>query len=381
MDKEIRKNILFVIPSFSGGGTERVLVNILKYIRRERFKPAVVVFNPENDYKEEIPDDVRITCFYKKRPLDFFKLVFRLSRVIRSCRPNVIASFSHYANYLVIIAAKLSGNKSPIIISERTLLDKYLSHTNFKSLKKLLIKYFYPKSSCVIAVSKEVKGDLCLHYGVLEGKCRVVYNGADIDNIRVKGEEAVKHPWYQVDIPLIAACGRFTLSKNYPLLLNSFARVLKSVNARLVILGEGERKFEIEKLSRILGIEENVFFAGFQRNPYKYIAGADIFVMSSSWEGFPNVIIEAMASGTAVISTNCPSGPNEIINDGVNGFLVPVGDKTKMAEAILRLLEDQKLRKRLADEGRRRAEDFRVEKMIAEYEDIFYQAMEGYNKK
>jgi glycosyltransferase involved in cell wall biosynthesis len=178
-------------------------------------------------------------------------------------------------------------------------------------------------------------------------------------------------------LPVIVACGRLTAQKNHPLLLNSMALVLKQTDARLLILGKGEKKDELEKLTQSLGIEKKVFFLGFKKNHHKYIARSSIFVLSSDWEGFSSVIMEAMACGVSVISTRCPSGPDEIITDGVNGLLVPVGDADAMAGAILRLLKDETLRKKLADAGRSRSEDFRVEKMVAGYEKVFGEAAGG----
>ncbi len=141
--------------------------------------------------------------------------------------------------------------------------------------------------------------------------------------------------------------------------------------SRLVILGDGGKRSNLEKLARQLGIERQVTFLGFQTNPFKYLARSDIFVLSSLWEGFALVIVEAMACGIPVISTRCPSGPDEIITDGVNGLLVPVADETALAEAILRLLKDKKLAVKLAQAGTKRAEDFAITKIIKQYEAIF----------
>ncbi|GAH75207.1 unnamed protein product [marine sediment metagenome] len=145
----------------------------------------------------------------------------------------------------------------------------------------------------------------------------------------------------------------------------------KTFPCRLVILGEGDEEQALNKLAADLDISNDVAFLGFQNNPFSFIAHSNIFALSSHWEGFGNVIIEAMACSVPVISTNCPYGPNEIITDGVNGLLVPVGDTHAMAEAIAKLLKDEPLRERLAEEGKKRAEDFKVEKMVAEYEKVF----------
>ena len=199
----------------------------------------------------------------------------------------------------------------------------------------------------------------------------VIYNSIDIVKITTLLNNEVEHTCFNENIPLITVCGRLTSSKNYPLLLKSFAIIQREIKARLLILGEGEKRKSLEDLVDKLGIQDKVMFLGFQKNPFKYIAKSNIFVLSSSWEGFSIVIVEAMACGVPVISTRCPSGPDEIITDEVNGLLVPVANVDAMAQAILRLLKDESLSNRLAEAGKKRAKDFKVEKMVAEYERLF----------
>ncbi len=369
------KKIIFVIPSLAGGGAERAFLNILKHIDRKRFRPMVVTFSPENAYPGEIPSGIENICLYKRNSLDFLRLVHTLSRIIRVERPEAVVSFLDYANYLTILAVKLSGRKTRVVISEQTNLTKSLPNSRFGLIKRRIITRLYPKASYVVAVSGGLKKDLCENYNVSPAKCRVIFNSADINRIRRKAAEEIDHPWFREDVPVITACGRLAPAKNYPMLLKSMKRVLKETEARLFVLGAGEKESQLKNLAKELGIDKSVFFAGFRRNPHKYIAGADIFVLSSLWEGFANVIVEAMACGVPVISTRCPYGPDEIITDGANGLLTPPGNENALAEALLRLLRDESLKKRLAEAGRKRAEDFRPEKMAAEYERVFEKAI------
>jgi glycosyltransferase involved in cell wall biosynthesis len=213
--------------------------------------------------------------------------------------------------------------------------------------------------------------DLSASFSIKKEKCRVIYNPVNLQKIAILSMEAVDHPWLNDEIPVIAACGRLTVQKNYFLLLRTLRLVLKEIHVRLIILGEGDERQMLESYTEELGIQSNVAFLGFQSNPFKYIAHSTVFVLSSSWEGFSLVLVEAMACGVPVISTDCPSGPNEIITDGVNGILVPVSDEKALSDAILRLIRDEALRKQLAENGRKRAEDFRIEKIIKEYEGLF----------
>jgi Glycosyltransferase len=181
----------------------------------------------------------------------------------------------------------------------------------------------------------------------------------------------IEHPCFKDNIPVIIAFGRLIPRKGFVDLIKAFHLVCSQLPSRLVFIGEGDERQRLEELVAKLHLKESVLFLGYQENPFKFIGQSRIFVLSSHREGFANVIIEAMACGAPVISTRCPSGPDEIISDGENGLLVPVGDVDALAEAILKLLKDEPLRKRLAEAGRRRAEDFGVEKMVAEYERVF----------
>lgn len=371
MTKNKCKKILFVIPSLAGGGAERVLIYLLQYINRNSFCPILVIFHKTNAYANQLPKDVVTFNLNKKGPLDFFRLISRLSKIIKREEPDLILSFLTYTNYLTLIAKSYSGYKIPVILTEHSTLSKSLTNERFEYIKKRIILQFYPKAESIIAVSQGVKDDLIENFFPFHNRISFIYNSIDIERISNLAREKVHHPWLRNDIFLIVSAGRLTIAKNYPLLLKAIAVLKDQSNVRLMILGEGEDRSMLERLGKELGIYDRVNFTGFQSNPFKYIARATVFVLSSSWEGFGNVIIEAMACGVPVIATHCPYGPDEIITDGVNGLLVPVGDIDAMAKAILRLLKDETLRLNLVEAGKQRAEDFRVEKMVAEYERVF----------
>lgn len=368
MDK---KKILFVIPSLAGGGAERVLVHLLRHLDRNRFNPSVVVFSSKNDYQEEIHENVNIILLEKRKRTSFFGIIKSLSKIIKKESPFIICSFLTYANYLSVLEKSLSGSKARLFLTEHANLSVDLKHENFQLIKKIMIRTLYPKADWIITVSNGVKKDIVSNFGIPEEKCRVIYNPVDIDRIQALAMEEVSHIWFKEEMPVLTACGRLTIQKNYPMLLRSIKAVSTEIAVRVIVLGEGEKRTELEAYAKKLGIHNNVAFLGFQKNPFKFMANSDLFVSSSLWEGFSNVLIEAMTCGIPVISTNCPSGPNEIITHEANGLLVPVNDKNAMAEAILRLLKDEPLRKNLAEAGRKRAEDFRVEKIVKKYEALF----------
>lgn len=373
MSKNERKKIIFVMPSLGGGGAERVCLNILKYINRERFITSVVLFEKKGVYLNQIPEDVAVYDLNKRNRFDFLKLIFKLTyRIYPIVKPDIVVSFLNYANFINILSKVVSFFVKPsIVISERNYTSISLKFRRLKRIKTVLVKNIYPWADKIIVISKGIKKDLIQNFKIPIKKIKVIYNAINFSEIEKLSRESVAIKLFTDDIPVIVACGRLTYQKNFSLLLNAFSKVIKKHNAKLLILGEGEEKDKLIKLSHKLKIDDKVFFLGFQKNPFKYMAKADVFILSSLYEGFGNVLVEAMACGTPIVSTCCPSGPPEIITDEVNGLLVPVGDVDAMAKAIFRLLKDETLRKHLVEAGKNRAKDFRVEKMVAEYENVF----------
>jgi glycosyltransferase involved in cell wall biosynthesis len=367
----MRKKILFVIPSLAKNGAENVLVMILQHLNRERFQPAVLSFHSRNDFGSDIPDDVKILSLHKKNKWDNLNILFRLSKVLRDENPDLICSFITYTNYLCSMAKSFSRIKTPLIISERTYLSLAIQLQKYIAIKQILIRHYYPKADAIICVSQGVYHDLVAHVGITQKQYKIIYNPIDLNKIQNLALEEVDHSWFSDSIPVLVACGRLIPPKNFPLLLKAISLVIKSMPVRLIVLGEGTLRNNLINTTAHLGISKNVSFLGYQKNPYKYMARAKGFILSSSFEGFGNVIIEAMACGTPVISTRCPSGPDEIISDGVNGILVPVNDAPAMAAAIKRLLSDPALQAQLAVQGKKRVTDFSIDKIITEYENYF----------
>ena len=365
--------IFFISISLSGGGAERIIIQILKNLNRQRFKPYLVLFEKKGSYLSQLPEDVKLYNLKKRRRSDFFKLVVKLAHIIGSENPDVVVSFLSYTNIVSILAKKLSFRNPRVIIHQDTFTSESLKNSGFRRTKKILIKKCYPSVEHIISVSNGVKEDLVNNFHLPEKLIEVIYNAVDREEVKKLSLEAVNHSWFNSEVPCIIAVGRLTKLKGFSILLQAFSLVRKQSPCKLIILGDGEQGASLEKMSQNLEIENDVAFLGFQNNPYKYLAHSDIFVLSSLWEGFGIVIIEAMACGVPVISTRCPYGPEEIIADGLNGLLVPVGDVEGMAQAILQLLSDEPLRKQLAEEGRRRAEDFKAERMVSQYEKLFEQ--------
>ncbi len=363
--------VLFTIPTMTGGGAERMLRNLLKGMDRGRFSLFLLLHNREGSWLDDIPGDVPVYDLRKRKRLDGFRMVFSLAwKIFPRVKPDVVVSFLEYSNLVTLAAAWLARPRPPVVISERTLPSLLHAHYRAGRIKGLLLKHLYPRANGIIAVSRGIRDDLSSSYAVPPSLIRVIPNCVDpVEIANLSREPIPAADGFTRGEPVVVACGSFKREKNYPLLIRAFARVLRNIPARLAIVGDGPERGRMEDLAAALGIEKKVIFLGYRKNSFKYMARADIFVLSSSWEGFGNVIIEAMACGVPVIATRCPSGPEEIITDGRDGLLVPVGDETALAEAMVRLLQDSPARRRLARNARKRSEDFHLERMVRAYEE------------
>jgi glycosyltransferase involved in cell wall biosynthesis len=266
-------------------------------------------------------------------------------RYLRKVQPLALLSALDHANVVALWAQKLARVPTRVVATVHNTPSQATAQARTLSarLMRYWVKPFYPWAHAVVAVSKGVANDLVQWVGVPADKVRVIYNPIITPELFHKAEEPLDHPWFQPgQPPVIAGAGRLTTQKDFPTLLRAFALVRAQRPARLMILGEGELRADLERLAEQLGIAEDFALPGFVQNPYPYLKRAAVFVLSSRWEGLPTVLVEALALGTPVVSTDCPSGPREILADGKWGRLVPVGDAGKLAEAILETLRQPK---------------------------------------
>jgi glycosyltransferase involved in cell wall biosynthesis len=331
--------VTFFLPSLEGGGAERVVVNLIKEFIKRGIGIDLVLANAKGPYLKEIPKEARVFNLKASRVLC---AVFNLIRYLKSEKPVIFVSSLTHSNIVAIIAKKISGIKTKTFVREDTTLS--LAYLNSHSLKVKIMPFltniFYCYTDLVIAVSKGVKDDLVRFAKLPEDKIEVIYNPIITLDLFTKAKESVDHPWFAPNsVPIILGVGRLTKAKDFPTLLKAFALVRKEIDSRLVILGEGEERKNLENLARDLGIEDYIWLPGFVDNPYKYMSKASVFVLSSIFEGLPTVLVEALALGCPVISTDCPSGPKEILESGNFGKLVPVGDYIALARAQVDVLK------------------------------------------
>lgn len=367
----MKKRVFFIISSLAEGGAEKVISILLRHLSQKKFCCSLLLFEKRGNYLKEIPPDVGIYDLKKKNRFSFLKLVLKIAEIVKKEKPNVVIGFLEYTNLVCLLARKLVfQNQTKWVISERNLLSATLYSQRMYFLKVKLHKLLDRSADLVIVNSESSKEELIQNFGVKDKKIKVVPNPVEIEKIQLHCKKIPSHEWYSENIPILISVGRLSKSKGYPYLLTAFSEVLKEIECRLIILGEGEMRDELEILINRLGIKKNVNLLGFISNPYPYIAHSDIFVLPSLWEGLPNALLEAMALGKPVIATNCSKAVEEIIKNGENGFLIPVRDVLALKKAICRLLKNKSLQVKLSEENKDRIQKFDVSHIVQEYENV-----------
>ena len=335
--------VALFLPSLRGGGAERVMVNLARGFVERGLQVDLVLARAEGPYLSQVPKEVRVVDLGAQRVLHSLP---GLVRYLREERPQAMLSALNHANIVAIWAKLLARVKTRLVVSERTTLSRSTENASSIRVKFIpfLVKAFYPYADVVVAVSRGVAEDLIARIGLTAEKIKVIYNPVVTPELFTKAEEPLDHPWFRPgEPPVILGVGRLTKPQDFPTLIRAFALVRKKRPARLMILGEGEERPNLEALVRELGLEREVALPGFVENPYKYMKRAAVFVLSSRWEGLPNALIEALAVGTPVVATDCPGGSKEILEGGKWGRLVPVGDVEALADAIVDILSNSEL--------------------------------------
>ena len=360
------KNILFVVPTLSGGGAERVVSELSQFLDEKGYNVVIAAFNedsPGYDYGGEL-----VNMEVPRSDSIFSKIKSVLYRVKELKRIKSTYDIDKSISFLVSpnIANILSIQGEQTIISVRNNLSRKMLESGNRQ-REIMSKHLFNKADKVVCISKGVKEDVVSNFGVDESKAEVAYNPCDVSKIQEKAEEGLGRFEDIFDKPVLINVGRLTKQKGQDRLIEIFAEVKKrKKDTRLVILGEGEKKQQLIDIAESYGLNVytggelsqkfDVFFLGFQDNPFKFMASADLFVFTSRWEGLGNVVLESMACGTLVISSDCEYGPREIIAPNINigsdlehptvsynGVLVPENEGIgRWADTICSFLEDRK---------------------------------------
>lgn len=333
---ENRPDIAIYLRLLFGGGAERVMLNLMGGFLERGLKVDLVMNTVAGPYLKQLPSQVRIVDLKAPRMLAGLP---KLAGYLRRERPRVLLSGLHYNNEIALWAKILGLSSTRVVVSEHNTLSIHAKRWKSDRWSPLLAKLFYPLADGIVAVSRGVAEDLANVTGLPVSRIETIYNPVITAQMSQKSKESLDHPWFQTgEPPVVLAVGRLEPQKDFSSAIRAFALVREKQVARLMILGSGSEREKLQTLVRELDLENDVAILKFAQNPYNYIAGAAVYLLSSAWEGFGNVIVEALNLGTPVVSTNCPHGPAEILDNGKYGELVPVGDTKAMAEAILRVL-------------------------------------------
>lgn len=297
--------------------------------------------------------------------------LFKLRSVIKKEKPDILFSTMTYLNALIYLSVKLLKKKPKIIM--RSAVFESINLAEFEPfIVRRLAQKAYRKADRIVVMTEAMKKDLIEHLEASPENIKIIPNMADISHIRDKGEEKIKGMSIAKGSgPLIGAMGRLELQKGFDILIKAFSAYTLKNSAKLLIIGEGSERKELEGLSGEFGIKRDVLFAGHQDNPYPLLKKCDLFILSSRYEGFPNALLEAMALGLPVIAADVKSGPSDIITPGLNGVLVTPESDKELLEAIDRVLSDREYRENLMKGGLERAGDFSPEIIMGEYEKLF----------
>ena len=299
----------------------------------------LVLVKAEGEYMDMVPDAVRVVDLDSYRTLT---AVPRFLRYIRRERPVALMSSLSASDAASLVAKLVHGRRLRVVVRQANTFTDLFTRREFKNRQVLrLVRLLLPMADGIVAVSEGVASDLGAQAPRAARKIVTIHNPVVAPGLAEQAAEAVKHPWFGDGIaPMVLAAGRLAPEKDYPTLLRAFTEVTRSREARLVILGQGPERERLLELAVQLGIGDRFDLPGFDVNPFRYMARASVFVLSSRYEGFPNVLAQAMACGAPVVSTDCRSGPSEMLEGGKWGRLVPVGDWRAMARAIQATLDD-----------------------------------------
>lgn len=373
--KIAQSRISILLPDLTGGGAERLHILLANHWHAQGIKVEFVLMRKRGDLLGLLHEGIEIIDLGSDR---IREVVLPFARYLWKARPEIIIAAMWPLTSVAVLSWLLGGKPGRLYLSDHT----HLSISCVQELKisvwhlRTVMRLTYPHASGLIAVSEGVKQDMCRLGGFTDSQVRRIYNPAAIGILPHQEPKTVRQKVWGVSFDHhILSVGSLDAQKDQATLIRAFALLPSSLNAKLTILGEGELRAELEALVQQLGLQGRVAMPGFVIDPYSWYFTADLFVLSSRWEGFGNVIVEALECGVPVVSTDCSSGPAEILENGRIGRLVPIQDPTALAASIEDALRNPVDRALLM----RRARDFTVSSISDQYLDYFGLAKERFN--
>lgn len=363
----MQKIISIVVPDLGGGGAERVAVNLANSFAQRGYAVDMVLLSATGQFLADLRPEIRVVDLQVKR---LRNALLPLVRYLRQNKPTAVLACMWPLTIIALWARKLSRVPTRVVVAEHTTWSRseLLMRRGVGWQVRTSMHHVFPQADGIVAVSKGAADDLARFANLDRNAITVIYN--PVVGAQKPASQVPLAPvgWWMGSHRRVLAVGKLTPTKDFATLLAAFAQVRQRVDARLLILGEGGGRPVLEAQVAALGIEANVFMPGFVSDPPSYYQHAHLHVLSSTGEGLPTVIIEALEAGTPVVSTDCPSGPREILSDGQFGRLVPVRDAvalaTAMAESLAATHDTAALKAR--------AQDFSIDKAVDRYEELLF---------
>ncbi|MFC5440438.1 glycosyltransferase [Rhodanobacter ginsenosidimutans] len=322
-----------LLPNLRGDGAVGMMLALAKGFSGYSHQVDLLIVRAEGERSSSMPDGVTVIPLRAKRPLF---AVPALVRYLRRTKPDFLVATEHYSGLPALYAIILARTHTRCVIRQDNTwgMDSQRFTGRHKIVTPWMVGRLFRRSE-IVAVSKGVARDFVDHFPQLANNVQVIYNPVVTAELRERSLALPEHPWLAPgEPPVVVAVGRLTAAKGFDLLIDAFARVTATVRSRLLILGEGPDRSALQARIRAHDLESACQLVGYQPNPLAFIASANVFVLSSRFEGLPTVLIEALCTNTPVIATDCPSGPREILADGKYGMLIPPNDVGLLAQAI-----------------------------------------------
>ncbi len=368
-----KRKLLFFCSKLEGGGAEKHLVRVLNKTDFQKFEIHLALSRSGGAYEVELDD--RVIKHYltssSSSTASLFKSYFPLKKLIGGLSPDLVISMLDRQNIILSLLKKNSRSFPKTILCCQNAVSKSLEDSGIigKVFRRSVPK-LYNRNTAIVALSEGVKEELQEDFSI-RIPVKVIYNAGFDEQIEELASQPSAIPAYSDEVTYLVAAGRFTRQKGFDVLIRSLSLIESTTPYHLLLLGTGADKEALKDLAKEVGVLDKISFMGFQKNPYPYFKAAKIFVLSSRWEGFGNVITEAMRCKCAVVSTDCNFGPGEIISHGTNGLLVPVEDERLLALNISSLINDNSKRQKLAEAGYKRASEYLPEKISGFYYNYF----------
>jgi glycosyltransferase involved in cell wall biosynthesis len=361
--------ISILTHDLSGGAFTNICPSLVRGFQELGVDCNLVILSATAEELAKYPDLPIVTLNVKRTAFSLWATV----RYLRAYQPDIILPMPWYFNIVAIWAKYLSGAKTKVIIGEQNIISLEASIEHRAQLRlrflPILMRYTYPYGNGLVGVARDVITDLVEDLKIVAKiPMRVIFNPIDPPRVEKLAKESIAHPWFQTsEIPVIVTAARLAKQKQLDNLLRAFALVVEKTPARLIILGEGPLRLELENLCQELDIKASVWMPGYDPNPYRYMAKCDLFVLASAWEGSPVALQEAMAAGAAVLVTDAPGGMKDIIDDGKFGMMVPTGDRDALAAGMLQILTQPELKQHYRQQSLLRSQDFDRVKIAKQY--------------